>query len=109
MKRRVRRHAAVEDDIVAIAHWIAGDNLPAARRFLSASEETIVELNFMPEKGSLNGWAGKDFESVRTWAVRGFPNHLVVYEVRGSDVFVYAVVHGSRNYHETIRTRLEDR
>ena len=60
----------------------------------------------MPERGSLKGWRGKRYERIRTWAVRGFPNHLVVYELRDDGfVYVFAVVHGSRAYHRIVRKR----
>ena len=75
-------------------------------RFLVAGEETILGLRHMPERRSLKGWRGKRYAGVRTWAVRGFPNHLVVYEIRRDEVYVYAVVHGSQNYQRIVRGRL---
>ncbi len=40
---------------------------------------------------------------VRTWAVRGFPNHLIVYEARPDELYVFAIVHGGRRYQQLIR------
>lgn len=103
----VRRHDEVERDLVAIAKWIARDSRDAAVRFLAAAEDTLRGLRHMPERGSLKGWRGKRLTGVRTWATRGFRNHLVVYEVRPDAVYVFAVVHGSRAYQRLVRNRLK--
>ena len=105
MTYRIRRHVDVEGDLIAIAKWIARDSRDAAVRFLSAAEDTILSLGHLPERGSLKPWRGTRFAGVRTWAIRGFPNHLVVYRVQRKDVFVLTVVHGSRNYHRIVRGR----
>ena len=103
---RVRRHIDVEADLLSIARWIARDSRPAAERFLAAAEDTIRGLSHMPERGSLKGWRGRRWERVRTWAVRGFPNHVVVFEVRDDGtVYVFTVVHGSRAYRRIVRGR----
>ena len=101
----VRRHHEVEGDLLSIASWIARDSLPAAERFLAAAEQTIRGVSHMPERGSQKGWPGERYEPIRTWAVRGFPNRLVVYEVRGDGVYVLTVVHGSRAYRRIVRGR----
>ena len=106
MKRTVRRHAAVEDDILELAAYIARSSREQAFRFLDAAEETIMSLRYMPGRGSLKMLRGR-LANVRSWAVRGFPNHLVLYEARGRDVCVFAVVHGSSNYQKLLRQRLE--
>lgn len=104
---RVRRHDDVERDLIAIAKWIARDSRDAALRFLGAAEDTLRGLRRMPERGSLKDWRGKRFAGIRTWAVRGFPNHLLVYEVRADAVYVFAVVHGSQAYQRLVRKRLK--
>ena len=106
MKRSARRHAAVEDDILDLAAYIATDSREQAFRFLDAAEHTITSLHHIPGKGSLKMLPGR-LKDVRSWAVRGFPNHLVLYEVRGRDVFVLAVIHGSRRYQKLLRERLK--
>ena len=100
----VRRHRDVERDILDIAAWIGRDSEEQALRFLDSVEQTIVGLRFMPGKGSLKGLRSP-FADVRTWAVRGFPNHLILYEVRPTEIYVYAVVHGSRRFVTVLRER----
>jgi toxin ParE1/3/4 len=106
MKRSVQRHVAVEDDILDLAAYIATDSREQALRFLDAVEHTISSLHYMPGRGSLKNLRGR-LGGVRSWAVRGFPNHLVLYEVRGKVVYVFAVVHGSRRYQKLLRDRLK--
>jgi plasmid stabilization system protein ParE len=108
MKRAVRRHAAVEDDILELASFIAKSSREQAFRFLDAAEGTVMSLRHMPGRGSPKMLPGRLGE-IRSWAVRGFPHHLVLYEIRGRDVYVFAVVHGSRSYQKLLRERLKGR
>jgi plasmid stabilization system protein ParE len=101
---RVRRHIDVERDILDLAMWIARDSRDAAIRFFDAVETGITSLRSMPGKGSPKHLRGR-LSDVRSWAVGGFPNHLILYDIRGSDVFVLAVIHGARNYVRLLRGR----
>jgi plasmid stabilization system protein ParE len=102
---RVRRHVAVERDILELAAWIARDSLPIAYRFFEAAENSIRSLRSMPGRGSPKRLRGKPLAGVRSLAVSGFPNHIILYEVRGSDVYILAVVHGARDYRPLLRDR----
>lgn len=102
---RVRRHADVEQDILDLAAWIARDSRETAYRFLDAVEETVTGLRRMPGKGSPKNLREPKLAGVRTWAVRGFPNHLIVYELRPREVYVFAIVHGSRRYQRLLKER----
>ncbi|MGB7158641.1 MAG: type II toxin-antitoxin system RelE/ParE family toxin [Tepidisphaeraceae bacterium] len=106
MSLPVRRHADVEQDILDLAAWIARDSRDTAHRFLDAVEETVAGLRRMPGKGSPKNLRDRRLAGVRTWAVRGFPNHLVVYEVRPDEVYVFAIVHGSRRYQRLLKQRI---
>jgi len=105
---RVRRHVEVESDILNLASWIARDSSDVAFRFLDSVERTIMSLRFMPGKGSPKHLGGR-LASVRSWAVNGFPNHLILYEIRGADIIVLAVVHGARRYERLLRDRVNPR
>jgi plasmid stabilization system protein ParE len=76
-----------------------------AFRFLEAVESTLASLRSMPTKGSPKNLRSATLRNVRSWAVRGFPNHLIFYDVRPDHVFVYAVVHGSRRYAQVLKER----
>ena len=107
MSRPVRRNPAVEDDILTLAAHIARDSRQQAFRFLEAVEDTVGSLRRMPGRGSPKQMRGR-LAAVRSWAVRGFPNHLILYEIRTHDVYVLAVVHGSRRYQQLLRDRRKD-
>lgn len=77
-------------------------------RFLTAVEEAITSLRSMPGRGSPKQLGNRRLANVRSWAVKGFPNHLVLYELRGSDVLVLAVVHGARRYERILRVRAKE-
>lgn len=102
----VHRHVDVERDILDLAAWIARDSREAAFRFLDSAESSIVSLQSMPGKGSPKVLPDPGLANVRSWAISGFPNHLILYDIRGSDVYVLAVVHGARQYENLLRDRL---
>jgi plasmid stabilization system protein ParE len=102
---RVRRAVAVEEDIISLAEWIARKNRAAAFRFLEFVEDSISSLRTMPRRGSIKRFAEEDLGEIRSCAARSFPNHLILYEVRGRIVWIWAVVHGARDYDEILRQR----
>jgi toxin ParE1/3/4 len=108
VRHRVRRHADVERDILDIAAWIGRDSRDSAFRFLEAVEQSIDNLRRMPGGGSPKQVRGSRFAGLRSWAVRGFPNHIILYEIRPRrEVYIFAVVHGSRRYLRLLRERSE--
>ena len=107
MTDRVRRHAGVERDVLDLAAWIAGDSRLAATRFFDSVEHSITSLRTLPRRGSLKVLRDRRLAGVRSLAVAGFPKHLILYEIRGSDVYVLAVVHGARRYERLLRDRTE--
>ena len=106
MTRRVRRHIDFERDILDLAAWIARDSRPAAYRFLEAVERAIVSLRSMPGRESPKHFSDRRLAGVRSLAVGGYPNHLVLYNTPGADVHVLAVAHGARRYEQLLRERL---
>jgi plasmid stabilization system protein ParE len=105
--RRVRRHVAVEQDILDLAGWIARDSRQAAVRFFEAVEDAFISLRTAPGRGSPKRLRDKRLADIRSLAVPGFPSHLVLYDVRGADVRVFAVVHGARDYRKLLRDRTQ--
>ena len=43
---------------------------------------------------------------IRTLAVTGFPNHLILYEIKGAEIIVLAVLHGAQRYTRLLRERM---
>lgn len=79
---RVRRHVDVDSDILDLAIWIARDSREAAVHFFDAVEASIDSLRSMPQRGGPKAMRDRRLADVRSWSVRGFPNHLILYEVR---------------------------
>jgi toxin ParE1/3/4 len=105
---KVRRHLQVENDILDLASYIARESQTAGYRFLDAVEETVSGLAYMPGKGSPKRLRGRGLSGIRSWAVRGFPNHLILYDLRPDGVYVLAIVQGSRRYSAMLRRRAGD-
>ncbi len=103
----VRRHADVENDILDLARWISQDSHDMALRFLNSVEETITGLRHMPGKGSPKRFRGTGIFDLRSWSVRGFPNHLILYDLRTDGVYVLAIIRGSRRYAKILKDRLQ--
>jgi plasmid stabilization system protein ParE len=106
---RVRRHLDVERDILDLGAWIARDSRETAIRFFEAVELSITSLRSMPGRGSPKRLRDRRLANVHTLAVRGFPSHLILYDVRGSEVVILAVVHGARRYARLLRDRAKPR
>ena len=109
MTAEIERLPEVEADILEIADWLAADEIDTAYRFLKDVEETISGLAFFPGKGSPKKFRSRILASIRSWAVTGFPNHLILYDFQGNIVTVVAVLRGTRNYSKLLRDRLRGR
>jgi hypothetical protein len=104
----VKRHHLVENDLLDLAEWIAATSFETACRFLDAAEESVEGLGFLPGRGSPKHLQGRGLEGIRSWAVQGFPNHLIMYDQRPDAIYVVAVIWGSRDYTELLQDRLRD-
>jgi toxin ParE1/3/4 len=86
---------------------IARDNNEAAIKFFVAVEETVEGLRLFPGKGSPKQFRAKALAGIRTWFIRGFPNHLIFYTARPREIYVIAVLHGARNTAKILRARVK--
>jgi len=105
MNRAIRRRPEVWEDIIGLAEYIARDSLETAARFFDAVEATIKWLAEMPGTGALRDFADPRLKNLRSWAVQGFPNHLIFYEVNDATVMVLAVLHGARDLPAALKDR----
>ena len=105
MNYNIERHAEVARDIVDLAEWIARDSREAAFRFTENVEATISSLAQMPRRGSPKRVRYRRLKNLRTWAVDGFPKHLILYQVQADVVQILAIMHGARNYPRLLRKR----
>lgn len=103
-KRRVILRAEVPGDLLDLHDYMARSSADAAERFLRNAQATLTRLAATPGIGSLKPFKGK-LQGVRSWAVEGFPNHLVYYKVSDRAIIVLGVFHGARDLPTALRKR----
>jgi toxin ParE1/3/4 len=106
VSRRIRRHPAVEDDIIEMARFIAKGSVNAALRYWDRVEEAIRWLLEHPNAGGpRDDLDDPALAAVRSWPVTGFRKHLILYEVEASGIYVLMVTHGARDYARLLKRR----
>jgi toxin ParE1/3/4 len=105
-RRRLRLvlRAAVPQDLINIHAFLADRSPEQAERFLLSVRATMEQLTEFPGLGGLRPFRGK-LRGVRSWAVAGFPNHLIFYRPTQEAVIVLGVIHGARNVQRLLRDR----
>lgn len=98
MRVSVRRHPDVRADVSAIIEYISNDSLDAAGRFGPSVDKTIELLAEWPGFGGLMQFEDPRLAGIRSFPVKGFRNHLIIYD-RDADgaIRVLVVTHGARN------------
>jgi toxin ParE1/3/4 len=94
--RLIIRPAAV-DDLEELAIWIGNDSPAVAGRFLENCQKEFDRLAEMPHLGRLRQFANSRAAGIRTWAITGFPNHLVFYRSIEGGAEILHVLHGARD------------
>jgi len=56
--------------------------------------------------GSPKRFKQANLSGIRSWAVGGFPNHLIYYRVHPDAVIVLAVLHGARDIGSILNIRV---
>lgn len=92
------------DDLREIGERIATDNPGAAERFFPATKDAFDLLTRHPGIGRLRSFS---LAGVRSWAVPGFPNHLIFCLPTQVEVQILAVLHGARDLSGALQGRLE--
>jgi plasmid stabilization system protein ParE len=107
VRKRIRRHRAVADDIVEQARYIARDSVQAALRFWESCEQTLRWLLRHPGAGHLREFDDPSLAAIRSWPVRGFRNHLILYEVEETGIYILTITHGARDLPPILLRRRE--
>src|SRR5947209_1330091 len=93
-------------DILQIATYISQDNVSAASRFIPAVNLTLEGLAEFPGKGSPKDMFVPRLAGLRSYAVDGFPNHLIFYRaLSGKILHELAVLYGGRDWPRLLRER----
>jgi plasmid stabilization system protein ParE len=107
MSRRIVLRPQVPDDLDEIAIYLEQTSIAIADRFLTKAFEAFDDLADMPGKGSLKWFRRQQLRDIRSWAVPGFPNHLIYYHATDETIVILAVVHGAQNIPVVLKDRLE--
>jgi toxin ParE1/3/4 len=106
VKLKVRITSDANADMVRNAVYISGDSVDAGVRFIPAAFETIHGLAEFPGKGSPKPMRTPHLRGLKSFAVKGFPNHLIFYRVdSGNTLSVLGVLHGAQDWRRLLRKR----
>src|SRR5215208_396087 len=94
---RLTIRAFADEDIDAIARFIAKDNLDAGKRFYDAIAHDLLLLSANPRMGARRKARDPRLQEIRSWPVSGYRNYLVFYLAMDDGVDVVRVLHGARD------------
>jgi len=97
MVRVVRRRPQARIDLAECAIFISRENPKAGERFLNAAQATFQTLLAMPEMGSACRFSNPKLQSIRRWAIKGFPKYLIFYQSIDDGIEVVRIIHASRD------------
>lgn len=95
----VRITPMADVDIDGHAAYIAQNSPATALRFIGAAESTFQLLAKLPLVGiACEGFIGNpSLKGLRLWRIKGFPNHLILYQAVDSWLLVVRVLHSKRD------------
>ncbi len=97
MSGRVIWRAVAEADLTEAYLYIGNDSPEAAERLLDAVGDAVALLLEKPQAGSPREFRSQRAQGIRSWAPRGFSNHLIFYKVSGDNIEVVRFLHGARD------------
>ena len=103
----ILRRPGVDDDVYFLALYLLEQSEEATRRFVDAVEVTLKDLAVRPGMGSPKHYDAAELENVRSWAVQGFPNHLIYYVPLPDGIDVLAIMHGARDVQRHLLKRVQ--
>lgn len=87
-----------QEDVDAIAHYIAGDNPEAVERFFAALDDLCELLMHASDIGSTRIFQSPLLLGMRIIPLKKFEKYLVFYRLHGDDIEIIRVIHGARDY-----------
>lgn len=87
----------VEEELTAIAEYIAEDDPDAADRFIEAAYETFTKLAALSGMGRVRRFRASRLKNLRSFRVSGFDDYLIFYSPISEGIEVYHVFHGARD------------
>jgi toxin ParE1/3/4 len=87
----------VEEELTAIAEYIAEDNPDAADRFIEAAYETFTKLALSPGIGRIRRFRASRLKHLRSFRISRFEDYLIFYQPISGGIEVYHVFHGAQD------------
>jgi toxin ParE1/3/4 len=104
----VKRHVEVKPeavhDLLHFFFYIKRDSPSAAERLIHAFDETIFRLSETPGMGGKREYDKKSLQGLRSYPIRGFPNHLVFYKHTDRHLEVIRVIHAARDLEKALES-----
>jgi len=98
MSGRVAWHDLAQTDLTQHVRYLASKSPKAARRFVRAVETACNKLARLPHLGSPCDFHHPAAAGLRWWIVRGFPNHLIVYQPQDAGISIVRVLHAGSDW-----------
>lgn len=92
-----RLRPRAETDLDGYAHYIARDNLVAARRFYDRAQETFQMLADTPLMGTLHQAMRDKSSGLRFAPIKSYPNYLIYYRPKDGFIDVVRILHARMN------------
>lgn len=90
---RPRAQADIDDTV----EYLGQDNPDAARRFLTATEQTFQQLLVTPGLGQVREYLNPKLRGLRSWRIRRFERWLTFYRPTDDGIEVVRILHGARD------------
>lgn len=98
MTRRIVVEQEAEADLLAAVRYYRRARSPeTARRFVTAAQETFVQLARTPDIGRLYQTTHPQLQHLHIWRVRRFERYLIFYYFTNQTLFIVRVLHGARD------------
>lgn len=92
-----------QEDVDAIARYIAGDNPEDAERFFVALDDLCELLAHAPDIGNARIFQSPRLHGVRIMPIRKFGKYLVFYRLQSGHI---EIIHGARGYPSFFKNRI---
>lgn len=103
---------ATRRDLEAIFAALSAQNLRRATHFLTAAQQTLLQLGELPHIGSPLDWARYDqrLHSLRRWPISNFRFYQIIYRplISNDGVVVFRVLHSAQDGPTRTIETLED-
>jgi toxin ParE1/3/4 len=103
MTHRIKTRPQADIDIDDCFTYIAENNEDAALRFFDAVRQTFADLARMPGVGKRYTKTSNPDLNLRQWAVRGFRNYLIFYQINTDEIIIVRLLPATRDIDQILK------